>query len=97
VVGASTPEAPEMGEAFTKALEIAESLGDTEYQLRALRGCISITPGGIDTVCTPICAKFHDLRREGRTRAIAVRRAHDCVAEHFLATKSVRGVIWSKC
>jgi hypothetical protein len=35
-LGASTSQAPEMGAAFTKALEIAESLGDTEYQLRAL-------------------------------------------------------------
>ena len=49
-LGASTAEAPEMGAAFTKALEIAESLGDSEYQLRALGACISFTPGAVDTV-----------------------------------------------
>jgi predicted ATPase len=37
-LGDSTPETPEMGAAFTKALEIAESLGDTGYQLLAHRG-----------------------------------------------------------
>jgi hypothetical protein len=40
-LGASTSMAPEMGTAFTKAFEIAESLGDTEYKLRALRGLYS--------------------------------------------------------
>jgi hypothetical protein len=35
---------PEIGAAWTKALEIAESLGDTEYQLRSLFGlwCLSL-------------------------------------------------------
>jgi hypothetical protein len=37
-LGTSTAETPEMRMAFTKVLEIAESLGDTDYQLRALRG-----------------------------------------------------------
>jgi len=37
-LGASSSEAPEMGAAFTKALEIAENLGDVSYQLRALQG-----------------------------------------------------------
>jgi predicted ATPase len=37
-LGASTPEAGEMGVAFTKVLDTAKRLGDTEYQLRALRG-----------------------------------------------------------
>ncbi|MGA2126845.1 MAG: winged helix-turn-helix domain-containing protein, partial [Xanthobacteraceae bacterium] len=40
-LGASTSEASELGAAFTKALDIAQSLGDTEYQLRALRGLYS--------------------------------------------------------
>jgi tetratricopeptide (TPR) repeat protein len=35
---AGSTEVSEMGEASTKALELAESLGDSEYQLRALRG-----------------------------------------------------------
>jgi predicted ATPase len=34
-LGASTSEAPELGAAFAKALAIAESLGDSEYQLSA--------------------------------------------------------------
>ena len=37
-LGASTSQAPEMGAAFTKALEIAERLGDADCQLRALSG-----------------------------------------------------------
>jgi predicted ATPase len=37
-LGAATVEATEMDAAFTNALTIAESLGDPEYQLRALGG-----------------------------------------------------------
>ncbi len=37
-LGASLPDAPEMEAAFTRVLDIAEILGDSEYQLRALRG-----------------------------------------------------------
>ena len=37
-LGASTSEPSEMGAAFRKTLEIAEVLGDREYQLRALSG-----------------------------------------------------------
>jgi hypothetical protein len=37
-LGASLPDAPEMEAAFTRVLDIAETLGDSEYQLRALRG-----------------------------------------------------------
>jgi predicted ATPase len=37
-LGASLPDTPEMAAAFTKVLDIAETLGDSEYQLRALRG-----------------------------------------------------------
>ncbi len=37
-LGASTSRAPEMVTAFTKALDIAQHLDDTEYQLRALSG-----------------------------------------------------------
>jgi predicted ATPase/DNA-binding winged helix-turn-helix (wHTH) protein len=37
-LGAFTTEVTEMGAAFTNALAIAESLGDPEYQLRALGG-----------------------------------------------------------
>jgi tetratricopeptide (TPR) repeat protein len=37
-LGASLPNAPEMGAAFTRVLDIAKTLDDSEYQLRALRG-----------------------------------------------------------
>ena len=49
-LGDSTSEAPEMGAAFTKALEIAESLGDPEYQLRALPGLYFYHRRAVDTV-----------------------------------------------
>ncbi len=65
-LGASTPEAPEMGEALTKALEIAESLGDTEYQLRALRGLVFYHIGRNQyRVALPFAQKFHDLATKG--------------------------------
>ena len=53
-LGASTPEVPEMGAAFTKALNIAEALGDTEYQLRALHGLYFYQR---TRCCAAICAK----------------------------------------
>jgi predicted ATPase len=37
-LGVSLPDAPEMAAAYTRALDIAETLDDREYQLRALRG-----------------------------------------------------------
>jgi predicted ATPase/DNA-binding winged helix-turn-helix (wHTH) protein len=37
-LGASLPDAPEMAASFTRVLDIAEALDDSEYQLRALRG-----------------------------------------------------------
>jgi predicted ATPase/DNA-binding winged helix-turn-helix (wHTH) protein len=65
-LGASTPEAPEMGEALTKALEIAESLGDTEYQLRALRGLVFYHIGRNQyRIALPCAQKFHDLATKG--------------------------------
>src|SRR5216683_2607362 len=86
VVGASTPEAPEMGEAFTKALEIAESLGDTEYQLRALRGLYFYHTGrNRYRDALPFAQKFHDLATRGADpgdRLFGERMMG--VAEHFL-------------
>ncbi len=65
-LGASTPEAPEMGEAFTKALDIAESLGDSEYQLRALRGLYFYHTGrNRYHAALPFAQKFHDLATRG--------------------------------
>jgi predicted ATPase/DNA-binding winged helix-turn-helix (wHTH) protein len=37
-LGAALPDAPEMAAAFTRVLEIAQTLGEPEYQLRAVRG-----------------------------------------------------------
>jgi predicted ATPase/DNA-binding winged helix-turn-helix (wHTH) protein len=37
-LGASLPAPPEMAAAFTRVLDIAKTLDDSEYQLRALRG-----------------------------------------------------------
>jgi predicted ATPase/DNA-binding winged helix-turn-helix (wHTH) protein len=65
-LGASTHEAAEMGEALTKALEIAESLGDTEYQLRALRGLVFYHVGRNQyRIALPLAQKFHDLATKG--------------------------------
>jgi len=51
-----------MGAALTKALEIAENLGDTEYQLRALRGLYFYYAGSSPyRVALPFAQRFHDL------------------------------------
>jgi predicted ATPase/DNA-binding winged helix-turn-helix (wHTH) protein len=65
-LGASTPDSSEMGEALTKALDIAESLGDSEYQLRALRG-LSFYHSGRNRYrdALPFAQKFHDLAARG--------------------------------
>jgi predicted ATPase len=65
-LGASTSKASEMGAAFTKALEIAESLGDTEYQLRALRGLYFYYAASSPyRVAAPFAQRFHDLAMSG--------------------------------
>ena len=85
-LGASTPEAREMGEAFTKALEIAESLGDTEYQLRALRGLYFYHTGrNRYRAALPFAQKFHDLATRGADRGDQLFGERMMgVAEHFL-------------
>jgi len=61
-LGASSSEATEMGAAFTKALEIAETLGDVSYQLRALQGLQFFhAANGRYRVALPFAQKFHDL------------------------------------
>jgi predicted ATPase/DNA-binding winged helix-turn-helix (wHTH) protein len=61
-LGASTPDATEMGAAFNKVLEIAETVGDSEYQLRALRGLYFYHAGsGRFRAALPCAQKFHDL------------------------------------
>ncbi len=61
-LGASTSKGPEMGPAFTKTLEIAESLGDTEYQLRALGGLYFFHAASSGhRAALPYAQRFHDL------------------------------------
>ena len=70
-LGASTPEAPEMGAAFTKALDIAESLGDSSTSCALSGACISITLGAVDTVLRCHLRKSSMIwQRVGRTRTI---------------------------
>jgi len=65
-LGASTLEAREMSAAFTKVLDIAESLSDTEYQMRALRGLYFYNAGsGRFRAALPFAQKFHDLAMRG--------------------------------
>ena len=75
-----------MGAAFTKALDIAESLGDTEYQLRALRGLYFYhTASGRYRAALPFAQKFHDLAASGSDpsdRLFGERMMG--VAKHFL-------------
>jgi len=88
-LGASTPEAPELGEAFTKALDIAEALGDTEYQLRALRGLYWYHTVIIDyRAALPFAQKFHDLamsRPNSNDRLFGERMLGS--AKHFLGNQ----------
>jgi predicted ATPase/DNA-binding winged helix-turn-helix (wHTH) protein len=65
-LGASTSEATEMGAAFTKALAIAETLGDSEYRLRALSGLYFFHTGsGRYRAALPFAQHFHDLALSG--------------------------------
>src|SRR5260370_30325852 len=53
---------PEIGAAWTKALEIAESLGDTEYQLRSLFGLWFFHPASSGHhVALTLAQRFHTL------------------------------------
>jgi predicted ATPase/DNA-binding winged helix-turn-helix (wHTH) protein len=66
-LGGSTAVAAEMGPAFTKALGIAESLGDIDYQLRALSGLHYYHTGsGRYRAALPFAQKFLDLAAIGR-------------------------------
>ncbi len=77
-LGASSSEAPEMGAAFTKALEIAENLGDVSYQLRALQGLqFYHATNGRYRVALPFAQKFHDLAMRGSDPS--VRLAGGCM------------------
>ncbi len=65
-LGGPTLETREMGAVFFKVLEIAESLGDTEYQLRALRGLYYYQAAtGRYRSALPFAQKLHDLAMIG--------------------------------
>ena len=65
-LGVSASGAPEMGAAFTKALDIAERLGDTEYQLRALSGLNFYHTQSIRyRAALPFAQRFYDLATKG--------------------------------
>jgi predicted ATPase/DNA-binding winged helix-turn-helix (wHTH) protein len=65
-LGASTSNASEMAAALTKTLEIARSLGDIEYQLRALRGLYFYhAVNSLYRVALPLAQNFHDLATSG--------------------------------
>jgi predicted ATPase/DNA-binding winged helix-turn-helix (wHTH) protein len=56
---------PEAGTAYTRALEIAESLDDAEYQLRALWGVWTYhSANGRNRVALELAQKFHALAAE---------------------------------
>jgi predicted ATPase/DNA-binding winged helix-turn-helix (wHTH) protein len=85
-LGVSTSEAPEMGAAFTKALEIAERLGDSKYQLSALRGLYFYHGGNSRyQAALPFAQKFHNLAMRGSDPS--ARLAGECMIgtnEHLL-------------
>jgi predicted ATPase len=65
-LGASTSNDSEMGAAYTNALAIAESLGDTEYQLRALVGLYYLHAASSRLrTALPFAQRFHDLAAGG--------------------------------
>ena len=85
-LGSSTSQAPEMGAAFAKALEIAERLGDAEGQLRALSGLnFYHTGSGRYRAALPFAQRFHDLAtRESDLYDRLFGERMMGVAKHFL-------------
>ena len=70
-LGDSTPVASEMGAAFAKALDLAESLGDSDYQLRALQGLYAYHAGSSRyRAALPFAQSSMISQCVGRTRAI---------------------------
>jgi predicted ATPase/DNA-binding winged helix-turn-helix (wHTH) protein len=77
-LGASSSEAPEMSAAFTKTLEIAENLGDVNYQLRALQGLQFYHAANHRyRAALPFAQRFHDLAMRGSDPS--VRLAGECM------------------
>jgi predicted ATPase/DNA-binding winged helix-turn-helix (wHTH) protein len=68
-LGASIPEASEMGAEFTKTLDMAKRLGDVEYQLRALSGLSFYhNASGRFRMAQPFAQEFHALALRGSDR-----------------------------
>jgi predicted ATPase len=78
-------EAAEIGAAWTKALELAESLDDAEYQLRALRGLQFFhVASNRYRVALEVAEKFHSLaakRSDPNDRLIGERMI--AVSQHY--------------
>jgi hypothetical protein len=85
-LGASTAEASEMGAAFTNALAIAESLGDTEYQLRAFGGLYFFyAASSRHRAALPFAQRFHDLAASRSDLSAQLFGEHIVgMAKHFL-------------
>jgi len=65
-LGLTTPEPPEMKASFAKVLELAESLGDSAYLLRAFHGLYFYESGGGQYhAALQSAQKFYDLAMTG--------------------------------
>jgi predicted ATPase/DNA-binding winged helix-turn-helix (wHTH) protein len=87
---ASTAEAIEIGEALTNALAIAESLGDTEYQLHALGGLYFLhAASSRHRAALPLAQRFHDLAASGSDLGAQLFGEHTVgMAKHFLGDQT---------
>ena len=75
-LGASTPEASEMGAAFTKTLDMAKRLGDVAYQLRALSGLSFYhNASGRFRLAQPFAQEFQGAPRASASGSISCSRA----------------------
>jgi predicted ATPase len=85
-LGASTPEASEMGAAFTKTLDMAKRLGDVGYQLRALSGLSYYhNASGRFRMAQPFAQDFHALALRGSNRNnLMFAERMMGVAEHYV-------------
>src|SRR6266550_3116600 len=85
-LGKSAAEAPDMEAAFTEELDIAKSLEDAEYQLRALHGLYFCHSGsGRYRAALELAQQFHDLamrKPDGNARVLGERMIG--AAKHFL-------------
>jgi predicted ATPase len=88
-LGLSSKHVFEMGEASMRALELAERLGDSEYQLRALRGLHGFHMTNRNyRAALPLAQKFH-LLAASRANSVDKRLGESLlgVAEHYLGNQ----------